>query len=135
MNHQQTSLRLAKLAEILREEGDTVTADAIKRQLDQRATRALSEEQRERLRAILTRAKGHDRAGHYDAAAVVYAEALQIAEGALGAFHPEIIDLLADEARCRLNSGQYDLAVAGYSRVRRLVLDLHGDDDPLVRGR
>lgn len=132
MDQQQSSNVLARWAAIFRHEGDSDTADAIGRQLAHAERRSLSEEDADWLKRVLARARQLDGRRDYEAAAESYAEALRVVDAALGAAHPQIIEHLNDAARCWLNAGFYETALAAYSRLLRLVQDLYGSDDPLA---
>lgn len=123
---------LTQWAKALREEGDIETADAIERQLQESAPRALDDAEAARLRRLLARARRCDSAGAYAAAADIYAEALHFIEASFGKCSPEILGHLNDVARCRLNAGQNSAARDAYAKLLRLVESLYGRDDALA---
>jgi tetratricopeptide (TPR) repeat protein len=132
MNQQSSSPMLSRWTAIFREEGDVQTADAIDRQLACAAERALDEDDAESLSLFVARAKKYDGRGDYEAAADSFAEVLRIVDCALGPSHPQVVEHLSNVARCQLNAGFYEEALAGYSRLLRLVQDLYGSDDGLA---
>jgi tetratricopeptide (TPR) repeat protein len=132
MNNPTNSPVLAKLADIFRQEGDTVTADALDRQLQSTTTRELTDEQTDRIEDLRRRGNRLDSQGRHDHAELLLAEVLRIAEGALGPEHEDIARHLNDLARCRFNNGDFEAALEDYSRLLRIAERDYAPDDERV---
>jgi tetratricopeptide (TPR) repeat protein len=129
MNIQNESSFLAKFACIFRDEGDAETADALDRQLQSTASRSLCERDGRRVRLLRRKAGRLDNLGAHEDAEPLLVDALRIVQDALGPEHIGIADDLNALARCRFNNGDYEAAVADYSRLARIVEQAYGSEE------
>lgn len=132
MSYSSASPFLAKLAEIFRSEGDSVTADALDRQCQIDSTRPLTWDDIERVRSLRRKGLYLDGRGEHEEAEPLLAEALAIAEAAFGSDSFVIADHLNDLARCRFNGGDFDAALEDYVRLLRITEQTHGSEDELT---
>ena len=132
MSYSSASPFLAKLAEIFRREGDSVTADALDRQCQVYSTRPLTEEDVDRVRSLRRKGLRLDGRGEHYEAEPLLAEALAIAEAVFGSDSFIIADHLNDLARCRFNGGDFDAALEDYVRLLRITEQTHGAEDELT---
>jgi len=133
MTDPKVSPVLAKLAEIFRNKGDQVTAEALDRQVQSTGTQNMNAENLESLRRLCHKASRLDNAAAHDEAEPLLVEALRVVESILGPNHLDIADHLNALARCRLNNGDFEAALKSYARLLWLMGETYGPDDMLTK--
>jgi tetratricopeptide (TPR) repeat protein len=123
---------LRQLSRLLRLEGDLVTAEAIDERLARHDACALDADAQHRVQALHEEAAGFSERGDHARAEPLLAEALSIAEAALGPDHVGIANALYLVAQCHFDSGDYWQALDDFNRLLRLVEHQHEQGDVLV---
>jgi tetratricopeptide (TPR) repeat protein len=132
MSYSSASPFLAKLAEIFRSEGDSVTADALDRERQVNLTRPLTGDDIDRVRSLRRKGLHLESRGEHEKAEPLFAEALGIAEEVFGPNSFIISDHLNDLARCKFNDGDFARALGDYVRLLRITEQTHGPADQLT---
>jgi hypothetical protein len=133
MTQPNSTLILAQLAKLFRQEGDHVTADALEQPRHSALHTGLSGKQIKRVRSLRNRGIRLNNMGAHAEAIPLLTKVLKIVEAAFGPGHLETADDLNTLAGCQYNKGDFAAALADYSRLQRLLELAYGADDALTK--